>query len=123
MYVSIYFFLISSILKCLALHAHHASEMTLTVVDINSRLISKGPVHKLVNQIASIPRANDGPRHGKRSRGSSGVAFLLNLSCPCSHYDLTFEPSKTYAEFKVNLPHFPPFLGKCWDPFEDMYHV
>lgn len=28
-------------------------------------------------------------------------AFVLNLSCPLSEYDITFEATKTYVEFKV----------------------
>ncbi|PQQ15315.1 DNA mismatch repair protein MLH3 isoform X1 [Prunus yedoensis var. nudiflora] len=36
----------------------------------------------------------------KRSRPQSLPAYFLNLSCPRSFYDLTFEPSKTYVEFK-----------------------
>jgi len=28
-------------------------------------------------------------------------AFILNLSCQLSDYDITFEATKTYVEFKV----------------------
>ncbi|KAL9328310.1 hypothetical protein ACSQ67_003313 [Phaseolus vulgaris] len=36
-------------------------------------------------------------RNKKRSRCQTGPAYLLNLTCPRSMYDLAFEPSKTRA--------------------------
>ena len=30
-------------------------------------------------------------------------AFVLNLSCQLSEYDISFESTKTYVEFKVRL--------------------
>lgn len=37
----------------------------------------------------------------KRQRKQVYLAYMLNLCCPQSTYDLTFEPSKTLVEFKV----------------------
>lgn len=39
----------------------------------------------------------------KRSRSEANPAYVLNLECPGSFYDLTFESSKTIAQFKVIL--------------------
>lgn len=36
----------------------------------------------------------------KRSRSEANPAYVLNLECPGSFYDLTFESSKTIAQFK-----------------------
>ena len=77
------------------------------VADINSRFVCKGPIHKLLNQLATRFECldswavNDGSQNRKRSRSQAYPAYILNLICPRSLYDLTFEPSKTYVEFKV----------------------
>ncbi|CAN4083588.1 unnamed protein product [Withania somnifera] len=65
---------------------------------INSRFVSKGPIHKLLNNIAmSFDSAFDIEQRG---RYQTYPLFLLNLNCPRSLYDLTLEPSKTSVEFK-----------------------
>ncbi|XP_075655898.1 DNA mismatch repair protein MLH3 [Castanea sativa] len=75
-------------------------------VYINSRFVCKGPIHKLLNQLATRFECldswavNDGSQNRKRSRSQAYPAYILNLICPRSLYDLTFEPSKTYVEFK-----------------------
>ncbi|XP_061971133.1 DNA mismatch repair protein MLH3 isoform X2 [Populus nigra] len=75
-------------------------------VYINSRFVCKGPIHKLLNHLASrfehpvLQKANSVSQKGKKSRPQPCPAYILNLSCPFSLYDLTFEPSKTHAEFK-----------------------
>nr|XP_011461560.1 PREDICTED: DNA mismatch repair protein MLH3 isoform X2 [Fragaria vesca subsp. vesca] len=77
---------------------------------INSRFICKGPIHKLLNQLASSFECWDpgtavvGSHNRKRSRPQAFPVYVLNLSCPHSFYDLTFEPSKTYVEFKDWVP-------------------
>nr|KYP66578.1 DNA mismatch repair protein mutL [Cajanus cajan] len=43
-------------------------------------------------------------RNKKRTRSQPCPAYLLNLSCPRSLYDLAFEPSKTYVIFKDWTP-------------------
>ncbi|KAL5538811.1 hypothetical protein UlMin_045599 [Ulmus minor] len=79
-------------------------------VYINLRFISKGPIHKLVNQLATrfescnLEKVVDGSQSRKRSRPQAYPAFILNISCPRSFYDLTFEPSKTYVVFKDWVP-------------------
>ncbi|KAK4347571.1 hypothetical protein RND71_033910 [Anisodus tanguticus] len=70
--------------------------------DINSRFVSKGQIHKLLNNIAmSFESASD---IEQRSRSQIYPLFLLNLNCPRSFYDLTLEPSKTSVEFKDWYP-------------------
>ncbi|XP_006340851.1 DNA mismatch repair protein MLH3 isoform X5 [Solanum tuberosum] len=65
---------------------------------INSRFVSKGPIHKLLNNAAmSFGSASD---IEKRSRSQIYPLFMLNLNCPRSFYDFTLEPSKTSVEFK-----------------------
>ncbi|KAM1630203.1 hypothetical protein FF2_017957 [Malus domestica] len=80
--------------------------LILTLVDINSRFVCKGPIHKLLNQLANSfefwdpGKAIDGSKNRKQSRPKAFTAYVLNLSCPRTFYDLTFESSKTYVEFK-----------------------
>ncbi|KAK7367190.1 hypothetical protein VNO80_09199 [Phaseolus coccineus] len=65
------------------------------------------PIHKLLNQLAirfehlNSWNTDNEFRIKKRSRCQAGPAYLLNLSCPRSMYDLAFEPSKTYVKFKI----------------------
>ncbi|KAJ7953230.1 DNA mismatch repair protein MLH3 [Quillaja saponaria] len=79
----------------------------LQYVYINSQFVCKGPIHKLLNQMAvrfehlDPWKADNGFQTKKRRRSQAYPAFVLNLSCPRSLYDLTFEPSKTYVEFKA----------------------
>ncbi|XP_015576355.2 DNA mismatch repair protein MLH3 isoform X2 [Ricinus communis] len=79
-------------------------------VYINSRFVCKGPIHKLLNHLATKfesldPwKANSIPQKGKRCRPQVCPAYILNLSCPLALYDLTFEPSKTHVEFKEWIP-------------------
>ncbi|KAK0604478.1 hypothetical protein LWI29_015995 [Acer saccharum] len=87
-------------------------------VYINSRYICKGPIHKLMNQLAAgfecldSWKVSNGSRKGKRNRSQAYPAYILNLSCPRSLYDLTFEPSKTYVVFKDWEPVFT-FIEKA----------
>ncbi|KAJ0041276.1 hypothetical protein Pint_28721 [Pistacia integerrima] len=80
--------------------------LTFIMADINSRFICKGPIHKLVNNLASnfdcldSWKANNGSQKGKKSRSQVCPTYILNLGCPQALYDLTFEPSKTYVVFK-----------------------
>lgn len=77
--------------------------------DINSRFVCKGPIHKLLNNLATSfksldpEKANNWTKRGKRSRSLVFPSYIMNIICPSSFYDLTFEPSKTYVEFKVIL--------------------
>ncbi|KAJ0468610.1 putative ribosomal protein S5 domain 2-type [Helianthus annuus] len=80
---------------------------------INSRYISRGPIHKLLSQLAAMHESSDTLKAdfrsqcGKRSRVQASPTYILNLSCPRAHYDLSFEPVKTCVEFKD------------WDPVLD----
>ncbi|XVF18152.1 hypothetical protein REPUB_Repub10bG0187600 [Reevesia pubescens] len=79
---------------------------TFTISDINSRFVCKGPIHKLLNNLATSfepldpEKAKNWTKKGKRSRSQVFPSYIMNISCPPSFYDLTFEPSKTYVEFK-----------------------
>ncbi|CAA7405573.1 unnamed protein product [Spirodela intermedia] len=74
---------------------------------INSRFVCRGPVHNLINSLASsFPMSLEHSRSEpevhdmKRQRTQGYPVYMLNLLCPLSSYDLTFEPSKTVVEFK-----------------------
>ncbi|XP_023539513.1 DNA mismatch repair protein MLH3 isoform X2 [Cucurbita pepo subsp. pepo] len=74
-------------------------------VYINRRFICKGQIHKLLNQLASrfvslSPQTDQACHSRKRSRFQANPAYILNLDCPGSFYDLTFESSKTFVQFK-----------------------
>lgn len=84
--------------------------MSFTFSDINSRFVCRGPVHNLINSLASsfplsLEHSRSEPefRDMKRQRTQSYPVYMLNLHCPLSSYDLTFEPSKTVVEFKVTF--------------------
>ncbi|KAL7223720.1 hypothetical protein ACSBR1_025213 [Camellia fascicularis] len=49
---------------------------------------------------SDLQEANMKLQNGKRSRSQTYETYILNLSCPRSWYDITFEPSKTSVEFK-----------------------
>ncbi|KAI7738387.1 hypothetical protein M8C21_008450 [Ambrosia artemisiifolia] len=71
-----------------------------------SMYISRGPIHKLLSQLAAMHESSDmlkadiRPQCGKRSRVQASPTYILNLTCPRAHYDLSFEPAKTFVEFK-----------------------
>ncbi|XP_010548206.1 PREDICTED: DNA mismatch repair protein MLH3 [Tarenaya hassleriana] len=75
-------------------------------VYINLRFVSKGPIHKLLNHLAASLECSDpwkfrdGLQTGKRNRSQSNPAYILCITCPGHLYDFSFEPSKTYIEFK-----------------------
>ncbi|XP_038903643.1 DNA mismatch repair protein MLH3 isoform X2 [Benincasa hispida] len=78
-------------------------------VYINRRFIFKGQIHKLLNQLASRfmsqdPQTDHVCHRRKRSRSEANPAYVLNLDCPGSFYDLTFESSKTIVQFKDWTP-------------------
>ncbi|GAB2231956.1 hypothetical protein Drorol1_Dr00010975 [Drosera rotundifolia] len=68
---------------------------------INSRVLDKGPIHKLLNHLANkFLYQSNGDHIGKRSRAQACPVYILNLMCPRSFYDLIFESSGTSIEFK-----------------------
>ncbi|XP_076906812.1 DNA mismatch repair protein MLH3-like [Bidens hawaiensis] len=85
---------------------------------INSRCISRGPIHKLLSQLAAMHECSDllkadiRSQCGKRSRVQTSPTYILNLACPRAHYDLSFEPAKTCVEFKDWDPVFD-FIKKA----------
>ncbi|RZB78967.1 DNA mismatch repair protein MLH3 isoform B, partial [Glycine soja] len=81
----------------------------LQYVYANSQFVCKGPVHKLMRQLANrfehlnSWNTDEEFQNKKRTRCQPCPAYLLNLSCPRSLYDLAFEPSKT-VKFKDWAP-------------------
>ncbi|KAL8549991.1 hypothetical protein ACS0TY_008713 [Phlomoides rotata] len=76
-------------------------------VYINSRFIYKGPIHKLVNQLAakfdvlSSWQLTTSSQSGKQNKYDMCPAFILNLQCPRSYYAImTSDRSRTSVEFK-----------------------
>ncbi|WOL05315.1 DNA mismatch repair protein MLH3 [Canna indica] len=100
------------------------SSKALQYLYVNLRFVSKGPVHNLLNSLASnvlcslALHAVDPLRQtGKRQKIQANLAFVLNLCCPVSLYDLHFEPSKTIIEFKdwdTVLTFFEEAVRKFW---------
>nr|GFC87822.1 DNA mismatch repair protein MLH3 isoform X1 [Tanacetum cinerariifolium] len=66
-------------------------------------------IHKLLNQLAAMHSCSDLLKAdsrsycGKRSRCQASPTYVLNLTCPRAHYDLSFEPAKTCVEFKMHI--------------------
>lgn len=89
---------------------------------ISSRYISRGPLHKLLNQMATMHSSSDllkadiRSQGGKRNRCQASPTYILNLSCPRAQYDLSFEPTKTCVEFKDWDPIFT-FVKKAVSHF------
>eukprot|EP00268_Persea_americana_P054969 TRINITY_DN634_c0_g2_i9.p1 TRINITY_DN634_c0_g2~~TRINITY_DN634_c0_g2_i9.p1 ORF type:complete len:1200 (-),score=227.81 TRINITY_DN634_c0_g2_i9:150-3749(-) len=108
---------------------------------VNSRAVSKGPINKLLDSLAAkfeclmtSWRDESESQTAKRQRKQAYLAYMLNICCPHSTYDLTFEPSKTLVEFKDWSPvlsflekairHFwqesaPPFYKGEFDGHEE----
>ncbi|CAM6127895.1 unnamed protein product [Calypogeia fissa] len=87
---------------------HSHSSKALQYFYINRRYVLKTALHKLINSYGgkskdSMGRFNSGEQ-GARGQVPSGrhlrPAFVLNLTCPFSDYDITFEAAKTLVEFK-----------------------
>ncbi|XP_074584609.1 DNA mismatch repair protein MLH3-like isoform X2 [Curcuma longa] len=74
---------------------------------VNLRFVSKGPIHNLLNNLASTVMCSSAlhsvdhlMQSRKRRKIQANPAFILNLHCPFSLYGIHFEPSKTIVEFK-----------------------
>ncbi|CAN7015957.1 unnamed protein product [Brassica rapa subsp. trilocularis] len=78
----------------------------LQYIYINSRFVSKGPIHKLLNNFAASFdctddwKITDGLQTGRRNRLQSNPGYILCITCPRHLYEFSFEPSKTNVEFK-----------------------
>lgn len=99
--------------------------MAFTYSDINSRFVCKGPIHNLINSLASIRaqrKAEPECQSRKRRKIQGYPAYLLNLCCPITSYDLYFEPSKTIVEFKewsAILSFFEQAIKHFWEQFSE----
>ncbi|XP_042378547.1 DNA mismatch repair protein MLH3-like isoform X6 [Zingiber officinale] len=83
------------------------STKALQYLYVNLRFVSKGPIHNLLNNLASTVMCSsalhsvDHLLQGRKKRKiQANPAFILNLHCPFSLYGIHFEPSKTIVEFK-----------------------
>lgn len=81
------------------------------ISDVNSRFICKGPIHKLLNQLAAKFDLSNSWKpttdsvFEKQNRCHLIPTFILNLNCPRSYYDIvTSDRSRTTVEFKVGIP-------------------
>ncbi|XP_042384329.1 DNA mismatch repair protein MLH3-like isoform X1 [Zingiber officinale] len=83
------------------------STKVLQYLYVNLRFVSKGPIHNLLNNLASTVMCSsalhsvDHLLQGRKKRKiQANPAFILNLHCPFSLYGIHSEPSKTIVEFK-----------------------
>lgn len=98
------------------------SRKTLQFVYVNHRLVKKTRIHKLLNQsLANLPSLKPKMRQVSPSLVTSNQyifksppkfsdvfpVYVLQIVCPLSEYDITFEPAKTMVEFK----HWDPLLA------------
>ncbi|KAI0502370.1 hypothetical protein KFK09_017318 [Dendrobium nobile] len=103
------------------------STKVLQYIYINARFVCKGPIHNLINSIATnfhsttAKKRDSSENHCRKRQKTQGYpAYLLNLCCPMSSYDLTFEPSKTMVEFKdwgTVLSFFEQAIIPYWEQF------
>ncbi|KAL6586459.1 hypothetical protein OROMI_001447 [Orobanche minor] len=87
----------------------HIMVLMLFSGDINSRFVYKGPIYKLLNQLAAKfdslsfwQPATTSCQSEKRNKYDMCPMFILNLHCPRSYYDI-FTSDRTSVEFKVVL--------------------
>ncbi|XP_024005255.1 DNA mismatch repair protein MLH3 [Eutrema salsugineum] len=89
----------------------------LQYIYINLRFVSKGPIHKLLNNLAAgfectdDWKPTDGLQTGRRNRLQSSPGYILCITCPRHLYEFSFEPSKTNVEFK-NWEHILALIGR-----------
>eukprot|EP00250_Pteridium_aquilinum_P024621 c29344_g1_i1 orf=128-2314(+) len=100
------------------------SSKALQFLYLNGRFVHKTPVHKLINTLFLHGycghELGNPPEAGMSSAASKHVypMFLLNLQCPLSWYDITFEATKTSVEFKdwkSMLLFVTEALGTSWN--------
>ncbi|OWF50497.1 uncharacterized protein LOC110450333 [Mizuhopecten yessoensis] len=94
------------------------SKKDLQFVYINKRLVLKTKIHKVINCILGksliLRKKGVGDRQGEGKQQESVLSvtssptkysekfgvFVVNVSCPYTEYDVTFDPAKTLVEFK-----------------------
>ncbi|XP_069592385.1 acylphosphatase-1 isoform X1 [Ranitomeya imitator] len=73
---------------------------TMQFLYVNQRLVLKTGLHKLMDSIirkeSSICRASSRPRSTTDLYG----IFIVNILCPVSSYDISFQPDKTLIQFQ-----------------------
>ncbi|CAI5496672.1 unnamed protein product, partial [Closterium sp. Naga37s-1] len=79
----------------------HESSRDIQYLYINKRLVKNTRFHKLMNSSFTTSLSlHSEAETGTGLTGFQDLMFVVNLSCPRSSYDITFEPTKTYVEFK-----------------------
>ncbi|CAI7857985.1 unnamed protein product [Closterium sp. NIES-54] len=79
----------------------HESSRDIQYLYINKRLVKNTRFHKLMNSsFTTALSLHSEAETGAGLTGFQDLMFVVNLSCPRSSYDITFEPTKTYVEFK-----------------------
>ncbi|CAI5495876.1 unnamed protein product [Closterium sp. Naga37s-1] len=96
----------------------HESSRDIQYLYINKRLVKNTRFHKLMNSSfnTSLSLLSEAET-GAGLNGFQDLMFVVNLSCPRSSYDITFEPTKTYVEFKnwkVVLEFLQEVLRDVW---------
>ncbi|KAL3873908.1 hypothetical protein ACJMK2_036986 [Sinanodonta woodiana] len=79
-------------------------------VYVNGRLVLKTKIHKLLSETlaksiiikkkSNVHSSPAGAQGSPTKHGQRYPMFILNVKCPLSEYDITFEPAKTLVEFK-----------------------
>ncbi len=91
--------------------SHH--NKNLQFIYVNGRLVLKTKLHKLINYLLSksllgkrsadesptILKTSDVQRSPPKQTERHGI-FVINITCPLTEYDITFDPAKTLVEFK-----------------------
>lgn len=79
-------------------------------LSINRRPVLRSRANKLLGELAaSVARQHHhggavgrGSQSDTEERRGRGAVYCLDIALPLNAYDVTFEPAKTYVEFKVS---------------------
>ena len=65
------------------------------ILDVNKRFVSNTAIHDLLN--AEMKRSFK----TSKNQPSQYPMFIINITCPPSFYDISFQPDKQHVEFEV----------------------
>ncbi|MED6122852.1 hypothetical protein PIB30_043782 [Stylosanthes scabra] len=109
---------------CNPLNMKALQYVCILVTTLLDSFVSNSPIHKLLSQLANrfehlnSWNTNNEFKNKKKSSSQPCPAYILNISCPRSFYDLTFEPSKTCVQFKDWAPilnFIEKAIKECWE--------
>jgi DNA mismatch repair ATPase MutL len=72
-----------------------SAPLTRNIADINGRFVNQTPLHELLNK---LHRQCVEPSSTRREK--SYPFYVLQLQCPPTWYDVSYDPDKTICEFK-----------------------